>query len=123
MYRFLFFIVFVFLSSLLHADVPAEQRPEVEHLLQFIHSSDCIFERNGTRYPAAEALLHIEKKYEYFRDRISSTEEFIEYSATKSTMSGSLYMVYCPGQDSMTSRAWLLAELQHYRSRQLHSEQ
>ncbi|MGB3646953.1 MAG: DUF5329 family protein, partial [Desulfobulbales bacterium] len=42
-------------------------------------------------------------------------EEFIQYSATKSTMSGQPYRVVCNGE-GMTSSDWLLAELDKVRT-------
>ena len=54
-------------------------------------------------------------KYDYFRDDIKSTEEFIEYSASKSTMSGEYYTVTCPGFETIKTQDWLLAELKKYR--------
>ncbi len=72
----------------------------------------------GTRHPAAEGVSHIEKKYNYFRDDIESTEDFIKYSATKSTMSGDYYTVSCPGKKTIKTKDWLLSELQRFRSGQ-----
>jgi hypothetical protein len=53
-------------------------------------------------------------KYDYARKWISSTEDFIEYTATKSSMSGKLYHVICQGE-RIPSGAWLETELQRYR--------
>ena len=113
----------LFLSSLLIsniavADVPANQVIEVNHLLAFIKESGCIINRNGTDHPAVKGISHIEKKYDYFRDDITSTEEFIEYSATKSTMSGDFYMVSCPGKETIRTQDWLMAELKRFRAEQ-----
>lgn len=66
-----------------YVDVPADQVEKVNHLLNFVKNSGCIINRNGTDHPAGKGVSHINKKYDYFRDDISSTEEFIEYSATK----------------------------------------
>ena len=113
----------LFLSSLLIsniavADVPANQVIEVNHLLAFIKESGCIINRNGTDHPAVKGISHIEKKYDYFRDDITSTEEFIEYSATKSTMSGDFYMVSCPGKETIRTQDWLMTELKRFRAEQ-----
>jgi hypothetical protein len=105
----------LFVSSLVHADVPSEQVPEVNHLLDFVKNSGCIINRNGTDHPAEKGISHIEKKYDYFRDDISSTEEFIEYSATKSTMSGDYYTVSCPGKKTIRTQDWLMDELKRFR--------
>ena len=98
------------------ADVPSDQVKEVNHLLDFVKNSGCIINRNGSDHPAEKAVSHIEMKYDYFRDDIKSSEEFIEYSATKSTMSGKYYTVTCPGMKAIKTQDWLLAELKKYRS-------
>ena len=115
MLRQLFFSCLL-LCGTANADVPAGQLSEVEHLLAFIKNSGCIINRNGTDHPADKGISHIENKYEYFRDDISSTEDFIELSATKSTMSGDYYMVRCPGKEIIRTKDWLLIELKKYRS-------
>lgn len=102
-------------SQAVFADVPDSQIKEVNHLLAFIKNSSCIINRNGTDYLAEKGVVHIENKYDYFRDDIKSTEDFIEYSATKSTMSGDNYMVMCPGKKTIKSQDWLLNELKKYR--------
>jgi hypothetical protein len=88
---------------------------EVTHLLAFVENSACIINRNGSDYPAEKGVSHIEMKYDYFRDDIQSAEEFIEYSATKSTISGKYYMVTCPGKPPVKTEDWLLAELNRFR--------
>ena len=100
------------------ADVPAEQVKEVSHLLDVVKNSGCVINRNGSDHPAEKGVDHIENKYDYFRDDISSTEEFIELSATKSTMSGDYYMVTCPGKEAIKTKDWLLKELKKYRLKQ-----
>jgi len=100
------------------ADVPPEQIREVDHLLMFVKNSDCTINRNGSDYNGKKGLSHITRKYEYFRDDIKNTEEFIEYSATKSTMSGDFYTVSCPGQKTLQTKDWLLNELVRFRSTQ-----
>lgn len=102
-------------SNAAFADVPPEQLGEVEHLLAFVKNSDCIINRNGTDHPADKGISHIETKYDYFRDDISSTEEFIDLSATKSTMSGDYYTVSCPEKKTIKTQDWLLIELNKYR--------
>ncbi len=105
-------------SSIVHADVQPEQIKEVNHLLNFVKHSGCTINRNGTDHPAEKGISHIQKKYDYFRDDIDNTEEFIEYSATKSTMSGSYYMVTCPGKQAIRTQDWLMTELKRFRAEQ-----
>lgn len=99
------------------SDVPDNQKHEVAHLLAFVKESACSIERNGKRYTGDEAQDHILKKYDYFRDKIRSTEDFIAYAATKSTMSGKNYLARCDGAPPVPTKDWLLAELNSYRNR------
>ncbi len=97
------------------ADVPESEKREVLHLLEFVVSTDCSFERNGSKHTGEEAYKHIKRKYEHYKNDITTTEEFIEYSATKSTVSGKEYLVYCETGTPVTSKDWLLKELSVYR--------
>ena len=87
---------------------------EVVHLLDYIAQSDCRFIRNDKVYDAEEARDHINKKYEFVKQRISSTEQFITYAASKSSMTGKKYQVIC-GETTMLSKEWLEEELRAYR--------
>jgi len=98
------------------ADVPDDQVSEVEHLLAYVENSGCIFIRNGDQHSAADSVSHIMKKYDYYRDDIKTTEDFISYSATKSVLSGKYYTVNCPGSETQRTQDWLLAELERYRT-------
>ena len=113
--RYYLVLTYLFLPALVIADVPPEQKNEVDHLLIFVKNSDCILNRNGSEHSGTKAVKHIKKKYDYFIDDISTTEEFIKYSATKSTMSGKFYEISCPGEKVITTKTWLLDELRRYR--------
>lgn len=99
------------LGSSLNAE-PASD--EIEHLLNFVANSGCVFERNGTKYDSVEARAHIQKKYDHIRDKVKTTEDFILHAASKSSMSGKKYHATCNGQ-TITSEEWLTKELQRYR--------
>ena len=99
------------------SDVPDAQREEVAHLLEFLRSTNCAVERNGKSHDGENAYSHVQKKYDYFRDDIKTTEEFIEYSATKSTLSGRYYMVICGERAPIRTQDWLLRELDSYRGK------
>jgi hypothetical protein len=99
------------------SDVPDADRHEVLHLLDYLRTSDCAMERNGKRHNSEDAYSHVRKKYEYFRDKIRTAEDFIEYSASKSTMSGKYYRIFCKDEPAVRTRDWLLEELRSYRER------
>ena len=112
-------IHFIVLGLLVAAPtVNASTEAEIQHLLKFVATTECQYERNGTFYTGNEAVTHIKKKYDYFVDDIQSTEDFIQYAATKSKMSGKYYRIHCPNAQAENSRDWLLAELQRYRRTQ-----
>jgi hypothetical protein len=109
-----------FLFFCLPVALPAESaegmRQEINHLLQYIESSGCIFIRNGKESTPVEARAHIQKKYDYFRNRVKNTEDFIKYAATKSTISGKPYKVRCNGRETRNAD-WLHTELDKLRNR------
>ena len=89
---------------------------EMQYLLQSIGNSNCIFIRNGTEYPPQEAQAHIQRKYNYIKTKVTTTEQAIKYAATESSWSGKLYQIKCPGKDSEPSGQWLTKELINYRT-------
>jgi hypothetical protein len=107
-------IIIALYTSVVNADVLPEQKLEVEHLLSFVKTSPCKINRNGDLYKGNEAISHIKRKYEYFKSDIKTAEQFIEYAATKSTLSGRYYMVKCGESKSFKTKEWLLEELQKY---------
>ncbi len=88
---------------------------EINHLIAFVGESNCTFIRNGDNHNAAEAVEHMQKKYDYFRKKVNTAEQFIELSASKSLLSGKPYWIECPGSKKQHSRTWLLHELARYR--------
>jgi hypothetical protein len=110
-------IFIIVISCSASADVSDKQKIEINHLLNFIKNSPCEINRNGQYHKGNDAISHIKKKYDYFRDDISTTEEFIKYSATKSTMSGKYYLVRCGNGRAVKTKAWLLNELKSFREK------
>ena len=92
----------------------ASTNDEIEHLLNFVADSGCTFERNGNDYDSVEARAHIQRKYNHIQDKINNTEDFIQYAASQSSMSGKKYHATCSGQ-TITSKDWLTQELKRYR--------
>lgn len=98
------------------APTPQAQK-EIEHLLNFIQQSPCVFNRNGTSHPGHQAVKHIRDKLDYFSKDIQTAEDFIRLSATQSELSRKAYTVQCSGQAPEPSKDWLLKELKNYRLR------
>ncbi|MCZ6663699.1 MAG: DUF5329 domain-containing protein [Gammaproteobacteria bacterium] len=104
-------------SSSLAADVDAKTQAEIAHLFDQMQQSNCQFARNGSWYSAAEAVHHIDKKYQYLlkRTAVRSTENFIERAASRSSISGQPYRVKCGGSAAIESAEWFQAELDVFR--------
>ena len=94
----------------------ADTELEIKHIIDYIESSNCTFIRNGKEYNTKEALEHILNKYKYTKRWIKSAEDFIEYTATKSSLSGSPYTVRCDGGEILSAE-WLLKELETFRKK------
>jgi len=109
-------LLFVFLVVSHRAESGEGVDREINHLLQYIENSGCTFIRNGKAYDAAEARAHVQKKYDYSKVRIKTTEDFIKYAATKSSMSGKPYKVRFNDQEILCAD-WLNVELENFRSR------
>lgn len=65
----------------------------IAYLIGDVAGSRLTFIRNGERHSSEEAANHIRKKYEYFKYRIESPEDFIRLCAAKSLISGKPYLV------------------------------
>ena len=103
------------LSALLvPAGAAAGPEEEIAHLLRTIEQSDCVFTRNGKEHTGVEAMEHIRTKYDYVKRRVKKAEDFIEYAATRSSMTGRYYLVRC-GEEEMPTAEWLKAELALFR--------
>ena len=111
-----YFTLMLLFAQTVSADVPPEMQHEVDYLIEFVSKSPCQIERNWVNHSGPEAIAHIQQKYDYFRDDIQTTEQFIEFSAAKSTMTGRDYQLKCTGQKSIKTRDWLLLELEKYRT-------
>ncbi|MBF0526987.1 MAG: DUF5329 family protein [Deltaproteobacteria bacterium] len=75
----------------------------IASLIGQVAKSNLTFIRNGTEYSSQEAADHIKNKYEYFKSRIKSLEDFIQLCASKSLMSGKPYLV-------STAQGWIPLE-------------
>jgi len=108
-------IFMVFLGSIMFCITTFANNVEIQHLLSFVKNTPCTYIRNGSEHTGEEAVKHIQRKYDYFKDEIQTTVDFIRLSATQSTISGKAYEVICDGQ-TQASAQWLLNELARFRS-------
>ncbi len=84
---------FLLLSNVTYAMDYAE-KAKIEYLISSINElKGAKFIRNGTEYDPAAASKHLRRKLQAAGNKISTAEEFIEYCATRSSMSGELYTI------------------------------
>ena len=91
-----------FLTGLPAAPVfsqPAVSQKEIEQQkIQYLIGTiadlkDARFLRNGSEYDAQRAASHLRLKLRYAGDRVKTAEDFIDYCATGSSISGEKYQI------------------------------
>jgi hypothetical protein len=94
---------------------PNEQADQtIQHLIDRVSGSGLTFIRNASEYTPLEAAEHMNRKYQHFRDRIETPEDFIELCATRSLLSGKPYLVIAGQGKQVRTSDWLRAELAAY---------
>jgi hypothetical protein len=103
-----------------HGVETCSQRESAEHVIGYlidqVAKSHLTFTRNETEYSSQEAADHIRNKYEYFKSRIESPEDFIHVCASKSLESGKPYLV-STAQGKIAVEKWLGQILIEYRGK------
>ena len=79
----------------------------IDQLISSIESSGCSFIRNGKTYATKQGVAHIKKKYDYFKDDITTVDQFIKRTATKSLITGRRYQVRCGTDAPQNSADWI----------------
>ena len=114
------FTVLLLTSLAVSGDGPGQPSENLESTIQFLlkHVADSglTFIRNSERHDAAYAAEHMSSKYEYFRDKIKTPEDFIQRCASKSLMSGKPYRVVLKNGEEVRTDEWLLRALTVYRN-------
>jgi hypothetical protein len=113
----LFFILWLLLSDMAYSNIDKKQQKEINFLISHVNNSECIFNRNGIDYKGSEAVTHIIRKYDYYKNKIKTTEDFIELAATKSEISGRHYTVKCKNSEIQELGKWLLKALSTLRKK------
>ena len=87
---------------------------EIDHLLDFVATSNCTFVRSGEKFSPQAARDHLAMKYRFAQFRLSTADEFVKYLATESSTTGEPYKVEC-GKQEQPAGAWLAEELRRFR--------
>jgi hypothetical protein len=103
-----FFLLFIFSVMFLNPQTPKlSEKEKIEYLLEALENSNLIFIRNGDEYSSKDAKSHMQKKLEYAGNRITNVDQFINYLATKSSISGKPYYVKYPDGKKVQSSVWM----------------
>jgi hypothetical protein len=112
----LFFSLFLFMSiaTPLFGREAREQR-RIDYLLHAVGSlGSAKFIRNGTEYDAKAAEVHLKQKLDYGGEKLKTAELFIEYCATRSSMSGQPYKIRLADGKTVEAGAFLRAKLAEF---------
>jgi len=112
-FGFLFLLFAVQLPAT--ADVASNKRHEIQYLVSYVRDSACVIDSEGEALSGLFASAHIQQLYERYRRDISTAENFIEYTAAKSSVPGKYSMVSCPGKTPVRTIDWLKRALDVYR--------
>ena len=126
-HRFVFYFVSFLLFSSLTIGRGAgainqneDTQQVISYLIDTIARSNLTFIRNGETYSGDQAAAHVRKKYECFRSRIKSPEDFIRLCASKSLVTGKAYLVDT-AQGRISVEKWLEQILGEHIRNQSHS--
>lgn len=95
----------------------SETTREITYLVAFVRSSPSTFIRNGSTHAGAAAADHMKAKGDYYRTDIKTAEDFIRLAATKSALTGTVYLVRHPDGSQEPCGVWLTRMLQTYRAK------
>ncbi len=115
-----FFLLPVFVLLLIGAATPllgreAREQQRIDFLLRTVGElQDAVFIRNGTEYDGKAAAAHLKQKLDYGGERLKTAEMFIEYCATKSSISGRAYQIRLKGGKTTEAGPYLRAKLAEF---------
>ncbi len=91
---------------------PATERQKIESLIKQVGEiKDAKFIRNGAAYEVASAVRFLRGKWDANAAEVKSARDFIDKVASSSGTSGKPYLIRFKDGREVTSRAFLLAEL------------
>ena len=90
----------------------------VQYLMDHVARSELTFIRNSKKYTSSEAAEHMRTKYEYFKAKIKTADDFIELAGSKSLLSGKPYLIIDEQGQEIPSGEWLRGVLADYRRQQ-----
>jgi hypothetical protein len=100
-------------SSLYAESFPAAEKQKIEALIkQVADLKDAKFIRNGSIYEVSSAVRFLRRKWDANTAEVKTARDFIDKISSMSGTSGKLYLIQFKDGREITSREYLLAELQ-----------
>ena len=117
--RKLFLIVFLFVGSAASCFAQSDvEQKKIEDLIgEIANLHDARFIRNGSEYGVDQAVDHIRTKLRYAGSRVKTAEDFINYCATGSSVTGEKYLIRFGNGQTVESAVFLRGKLAEYRSK------
>lgn len=109
-------LICLFVVPMAQADDPMNR--EIDHLLNTVASSDCVFIRNGKEHGPTAAKEHLNLKRRRGKRYFSSADEFVENLASSSSWSGKPYFIRCGQEERQPASIWFSEVLADYRGAQ-----
>lgn len=103
----------VFYKELLHlnGNEGAAEKAKILYLIDLVKHSPHTFIRNGDAYSGVKAARHLQTKYGYTVSRIKRAEDFIDYLASKSSVTGKAYLIQTESGKTYPARDVFYEEL------------
>lgn len=84
----------LFFGTQPNAQQSLTESQKIDHLVSFVRNlRGAIFIRNGSEHTPNDAANHLQMKREKAGARIKTAKDFVEKIATKSSVSGDLYLI------------------------------
>lgn len=98
-------------DGILSAAPSAGEKQRIDALIAAVEKSGLIFIRNGSEHSAAEAASHMRLKFNNAGYRVSTAEQFIDYLASRSSITGYPYFLKFPDGRTEKTGIWLHRKL------------
>ncbi|MES2379972.1 MAG: DUF5329 family protein [Bacteroidota bacterium] len=99
-----------FAAPFIYLQIISEEQ-KIEKLIAYLEKSDAVFIRNGKEYPGKEAAEHLRMKRKKAGSKVKTAKDFIDYIASKSSMSGDAYKMKFKNGSIFNTRDVLYNEL------------
>ena len=104
--------MFLCVTAQMFAQQSLSETQKIDHLITFVRNlNGATFIRNGAEHKPSAAADHLQMKREKGGTRIKTARDFIEKIATKSSLSGDLYMIRFANGKEFPCQMVLLNEL------------